>query len=228
MSGKLGATPGVLIMKNILVVGAHFDDAELGAGGSMAKWVQEGKKVFKLTLTDNITVFKNRDIRVGFEDSINESARACDILGVNEVLHIPYERCTDLHFNKKQMQLIESFIFDNTIDTIVLHNIFDIQQDHVSAATISYVAGRYCDNIIAYQSNKYILPMDFYPRFFIDITKTIDLKIKALESYGYAHNRNNQLFEMTIKQNRVWGYQSTMNKDECYAEAFQIIKYIQR
>ena len=32
---------------NILVIGAHYDDAELGAGGSMAKWVKEGNKVFK-------------------------------------------------------------------------------------------------------------------------------------------------------------------------------------
>ena len=44
-------------MENILVIGAHYDDAELGAGGTMAKLVSQGKKVYKMTLTDNETHF---------------------------------------------------------------------------------------------------------------------------------------------------------------------------
>ena len=215
-------------MKKILVIGAHFDDAELGVGGSMAKWIIEGKEVYKLTLTDNVTNFGKRNIYVDFNTSLEESSNACKILGVKEITHIPYQPCTDLIYNKPQMQLIESFILDHSIDTVVMHNIFDIQQDHVHAATISYVAGRYCDKLLMYQSNKYILPTDFYPRFFVDITKTVELKQKALDCYGYSHNRYKQLFDMTIKQNRVYGYQVTMNQEEAFVEAFQIIKYTER
>jgi N-acetylglucosamine malate deacetylase 1 len=215
-------------MKKILVVGAHYDDAELAAGGAMAKWVQEGKKVYKITLTDNVTNFANRNITVNYEDSKNESAKACKILGVSEISDFPVQPCTDLMFDKKFMQLLETFVLDNKIDTILIHNIFDIQQDHVHASTISYVAGRYCDNILVYQSNKYILPIDYYPRFFIDITETIELKKKALDCYSYSHDRYKQLFEMTIRQNRVWGYQTTMNNEKNYAEAFNIIKFVAR
>lgn len=215
-------------MKKILVIGAHFDDAELGAGGSMAKWAIEGKEVYKLTLTNNVTNFEMRNIQVDFESSSKESSKACEILGVKEITHIPYEICTELDYTKHQMQLIESFILENSIDTVVMHNIFDIQQDHIHAATISYVAGRYCDKLLMYQSNKYILPLDFYPRFFVDITKTIKLKEKALDCYSYSHNRYKKLFEMTLKQNRVYGYQVTMNEDEAFAEAFQIIKFTER
>ena len=32
---------------NILIVGAHFDDSELGAGGTAAKLAAEGKNVYK-------------------------------------------------------------------------------------------------------------------------------------------------------------------------------------
>ena len=32
-------------MNNILIAGAHFDDAELGAGATAAKMVDEGKNV---------------------------------------------------------------------------------------------------------------------------------------------------------------------------------------
>lgn len=38
------------MMDNILIVGAHFDDAELGVGGTAAKLVEQGKNVYKLTL----------------------------------------------------------------------------------------------------------------------------------------------------------------------------------
>jgi len=216
-------------MQNILVIGAHYDDAELGAGGSMAKWVKEGKKVFKLTLTDNVTKFEKKHIIVDNDSSVKESAKACAVLGVEEIIdEVDLAPCTELIFNKKQMQQIESFIIDNHIDTIVMHFISDMQQDHVHSATISYVAGRYCDNILMYQSNKYVLPQDFYPRYFEDITDTVTLKKKALAQYGEGHNRYNSLFDMTIAQNRVEGYKINMNETESYAESFVIMKMVGR
>ena len=51
-------------MKNILIVGAHYDDAELGAGGTAAKLAAEGKNVYKLTLTDNVTRFSPMNMNV--------------------------------------------------------------------------------------------------------------------------------------------------------------------
>ena len=216
-------------MQNILIIGAHYDDAELGAGGSMAKWVKNGKSVYKLTLTDNVTKFEKRNIIVDNESSKKESAKACEILGIKEIIdEVDLAPCTELIFNKKQMQQIESFIIDNNIDTIVTHFLSDIQQDHIHASTISYVAGRYCDNILMYQSNKYVLPKDFYPRYFEDITDTIELKKEALSQYGEGHNRYNSLFDMTLSQNRVDGYKVNMNEKETYAESFVILKMVGR
>jgi|SaaInl8_150m_RNA_FD_contig_91_475219_length_7616_multi_14_in_0_out_0_5 N-acetylglucosamine malate deacetylase 1 len=216
------------MFNKILVIGAHYDDAELGVGGSMAKWISEGKDVFKLTLTDNETDFDKKGIKVDNDSSVLESAKACKVLGINEILDIDLAECTNLQFNKKQMQQIEGFIIDNNIDTVVMHYTSDIQQDHIHAATISYVAGRYCDNILMYQSNKYILPEAFYPRYFIDITDTVELKKKALACYGEGHNRYNSLFDITITQNRVEGYKINMNEKESYAESFIIMKMVGR
>lgn len=39
-------------MKNILAVVAHPDDLEMMAGGSVAKWISEDKKVYVLVLTN--------------------------------------------------------------------------------------------------------------------------------------------------------------------------------
>ena len=40
-------------MQNILLVGAHYDDTDLGVGGTAARLSAEGKNVYKLVLTDN-------------------------------------------------------------------------------------------------------------------------------------------------------------------------------
>jgi len=212
-------------MKNILVIGAHFDDAELGAGGSMARWVQEGRNVYKLTLTDNVTNFEKNNIHVDYESSSKESSRVCDLLGVTEVTSISIGKCTELKYNKTQMQEVENFIYDQKIDTVIMHYTSDIQQDHIEASTISYVASRYCAKILMYQSNRYILPTAFYPRFFVDITDTIELKKEALNIYSSDHNRMSQLFELTIQNNRLQGYSAINSGENKYVESFAIIKY---
>jgi len=72
-------------MKNVLIVGAHYDDTELGAGGTAAKLAAEGKNVYKLTLTDNVTRFSQMNINVEYETSVRQSAEACRILGIHEI-----------------------------------------------------------------------------------------------------------------------------------------------
>ena len=64
-------------MDKILIVGAHFDDAELGVGGTAAKLVSEGKKVYKLTLTVNElpTSYENQTELVCPGDSVELNGR---------------------------------------------------------------------------------------------------------------------------------------------------------
>lgn len=213
-------------MKKILVIGAHYDDCELGAGGAMAKWVREGASVYKMTLTDNVTDFAYNDAHISQIQSVKESAQACSVLGVTEVLTISTAACTELTYNKKQMQEVESFILDNKIDTVVTHYLHDIQQDHVHASIISYVAGRYCDNILMYQSNRYVLPENYYPRVFVDITETVELKRRALQCYTGGHDRHGNLFDITLNLNRMHGYSAKKTTGETYAEAFHVQKMV--
>tara|TARA_B110000003_G_C16640950_1_gene530169 strand:- start:1140 stop:1775 length:636 start_codon:yes stop_codon:yes gene_type:complete len=208
-----------MFTKNILAIGAHFDDVELGVGGTLARFSNEGKKVFKLTITDD-----NYDNDL--DDTIKISNKSCEILGIKQINRRDYDVCNNLQFSKKTMQEIEKIIKDLKIDTIFTHFYSDINQDHENASRISYVAARYCRNVLFYQSNRYVFPINFYPRFFINISKTINLKRKALAVYAKqgGHDRNDRLFKETINQNKVWGYQSTLNKKEEYAESFVIHK----
>jgi LmbE family N-acetylglucosaminyl deacetylase len=45
-----------MIAEKILFIGAHFDDVDLGVGGTLAKLSKQGKKVYKLTLSVNVSL----------------------------------------------------------------------------------------------------------------------------------------------------------------------------
>ena len=208
-------------INNVLLIGAHFDDAELGAGGTAVKLVNEGKKVYKVTLTDNVTRFEQRSINVTFESSKEQSKKACDILGITELDIMP-EECSKLQYSKEVMQRLEAIIFQYSIDTVFIHFNEDMNRDHIEANNISLTAARHCANILEYQSNGYILDNVFYPTFFINISDYIEQKRKALAQYGNEHNRMNRLFDTVIERNHIWGYANEVE----YAEGFRIVKMI--
>ena len=203
-------------MKNVLVIGAHYDDAELGAGGTMAKLAAEGKNVYKLTLTDNVTKSSHLHINVEYETSVRESALACEVLGVKEITEFEPVECCHLFYDTETMQRVEDVLYKYSIDTVFMHYLDDLNQDHISASKICLTAARHCQNVFFYQSNLYILPRVFTPTVFFDISDYIDKKREALYKYTGDHNRFNSLFETNIERNHVWGY-----SNKCaYAEGF--------
>ena len=170
-------------MKNILIVGAHFDDSELGAGGTAAKFSENGMNVYKITLTDNVTQFVQKNISVDYMSSKMQSSKACEVLGVRE-LDFECEECSKLSYSKEVMQRVEKIIFDYKIDTVFIHFGTDMNRDHVEANKICLTAARHCDNIFEFQSNGYILDDVFYPTFFVHISDYVDNKRDALSQYG--------------------------------------------
>ena len=208
-------------IKNVLLIGAHFDDSELGAGGTAAKLAKGGKQVYKVTLTDNNTHFTQRDINVDYESSRQQSRKSCDILGIKE-LDFQTEECSKLQYSKEVMQRLEAIIFQYNIDTVFIHFNEDMNRDHIEANNICLTAARHCANIFEYQSNGYILDNVFYPTFFVNISDYIETKREALSQYGSEHNRMNRLFDTVIERNHIWGYANEVE----YAEGFRIVKMI--
>ncbi len=207
-------------MENILVVGAHFDDAELGCGGTMARLAHEGKKVYKLTLTDNVTNFEQMNIHVDMQSSQVDSANACKEMGVEEICDFKMIKCNELTYTTEVMQRVEAIIFEKKIDTVFIHYDSDMNQDHIAASKICLTAARHCKNILYYQSNGYILDKSFYPTVFFDISDFYESKKKALNHYRGDHNRFDRLFDISLKRTEIWGYANKVQ----YAEGFVPVK----
>ncbi len=207
-------------INNVLIAGAHFDDSELGAGGTALKLRTMGKTVYKLTLTDNVTAYKQKNIFVDFSSSKKQSAAAAAELGMIELCDFEPVECSKLCYNTQIMQRVEQVIFDLNIDTLFTHFGTDMNQDHVEASRICVTAARHCANIFEFQSNGYILDNVFYPTYFFDISRYIDQKKKALSNYSSEHNRLNRLFETNIERNHIWGYANEVE----YAEGFRCVK----
>lgn len=205
---------------NVLIIGAHYDDAELGAGGTAARLAKEGKNVYKITLTDNETKFDVFNIEVSASESKEQSAKACEKLGIKEITDFETERCSELEYSKRVMQKVEEVIFKYDIDTVFIHYSDDCNHDHIESYLICKTAARHCKNIFMYQSNIYIAQNQFAPTVFFDITDFVEDKKDALSEYGEEHNRFNKLFDAVLAKNKVYGYSL---KTE-YAEGFMPIK----
>lgn len=87
---------------DILAIGAHPDDVELGCGGTVAKMVAEGKKVGILDLTRG-----ELGTRGTAETRKNEAAAAAEILGVEFRENLGFRDGFFVNDEKHQLKLIE-------------------------------------------------------------------------------------------------------------------------
>lgn len=214
-------------MENVLLIGAHYDDIELGCGGTAARLVDEGKKVYKLILTDNFVRESTFNKYTAPETSVQDSKRACEILGIQEVTEFTKVPNCTLMYSTELMHRVETVILKYNIDTVFMHSENDMNHDHVEAAKICKVAARHVANVYTYRSNIYITEIQFFPRVYWDISEFYQKKEEALAAYGIEHQRSmaegkNQLFEDILYQNKIWGYAI----DAMYAEGFEVIKEV--
>lgn len=209
-----------MFLGNTLIVGAHYDDTELGAGGTAARLLKEHNKVYKITLTDTVVKsnIMNLDIK---SDRVKENSRnACLALGGVEELDFPTEPYGNLAYSQNIMQRLEDMISQYEIETVFMHFADDYNTDHLAAHNICKTAARHAKNLLMFQSNPYIIYEHFCPNIYIDISDTVDMKRKALSCYDTEHDRWGHLFETNVQRNGIWGYGNHVD----YAEGFFAIK----
>lgn len=210
---------------NILAVGAHHDDIELGCGGALAKFAAEGQKTYGIVLTDSETHFEQKEIHRTKEEALREAKNAADTIGMRLVeLDHPMAQNGLLLYDTHLMRKLEAFILQNKISLVFTHWRHDMNTDHEAAAKLATVAARHVPRILAFRSNWYQPDRAFNGIFYIDISKQIEKKIKSLECYSVEiKNRSRRWIDSFIDRERSFGFSIGAE----YAEVFEPIRWVE-
>jgi LmbE family N-acetylglucosaminyl deacetylase len=174
-------------MKNVLVVGAHPDDLEWMAGGTVAQIIQNDGKVHLLTLTNGTWKDANGHPYRDKEVAIKEAENAAAILGYT-LEHLD-EPCLDIQFSDRLVTKVLDRIDKIKADTLICPWIDDLHHDHEITARITISASRKVPRVLMGMCNWYIFKTPFNPNFFVDISNTYAKKMEALECYVSEMNR---------------------------------------
>ncbi len=183
----------------ILVVAAHPDDEVLGCGGSMAKWSQDGHEVHVVILAEGVTsrdVLRNCEYRTEELSILKQAAHETGkILGVASVsvLDLPDNRMDSLN-RLDVIKRIEQEIERVKPEMVVTHHAGDVNIDHRITHEAVVTACRPLPRHSVRRIQSFETPSStewqppgsapvFQPTCYVDITQTLDLKIKALEVY---------------------------------------------
>ncbi len=211
---------GDLSMPTILAVSAHPDDMELEAGGTLAKFAQKEYDVYHLVLT---TGYKD-NYSISVQQRKEEAKSAANILGIKEVIFLNFPD-TNLVCTGELVNQIDSVIKRLNPEIVISHHPFDSHQDHKAAAEIVFAASRHGNvkNVLSssplpYRPNVFA----FRPQFFVDITNTIDLKIKSIEAYKSQYEKfgGGVLTERIKAMAKYFGWANGYG----FAECFEIIR----
>jgi LmbE family N-acetylglucosaminyl deacetylase len=165
---------------NVLCVGAHPDDIELMAGGTISRWVRVGHKVHILTVSNGVWSAPDGTLMRDETEALKEETRAAKALGVKvENLQRP---AMDLKFEDNLVCEVLKRIEKLKIDTLICPWEKDIHHDHEVVSRIAVSASRRVPRVLMGQINFYLRDY-FTPNFFVDISKTWNQKIKALSCY---------------------------------------------
>jgi len=175
-------------MASVLVIGPHPDDQELGMGGTIVKLVRQGHNVHIIDMTNG-----EPTPRGSVELRAKESAAAARIMGVERtLLGLPNREVVhDLPSRHKLAALIRV----HQPNILFVPYPVDAHPDHVAVTKIaedarfdakltkSAIPGEpwHPKRIIYYFCTH--LRMNFPATFCIDITDTIDVKMKAIACY---------------------------------------------
>ncbi len=206
---------------NILVLSPHTDDGEHGCGGSIARFISEGKNVFYVafsTAEKSVPPEYPRDI---LKSEVKEATK---VLGIKETALILFDyEVRD--FPAHRQEILEDIIhlkIDLKPDMVMLPSTCDTHQDHQVIAQEGFRAFKDV-TMIGYEAPRNNL--SFPTNVFVALTeKDIRLKMKAVGCYRSQMGRAGSSAEFYENLARIRGVQVGVE----YAEAFEAIRWVMR
>lgn len=207
--------------RNILAVGAHADDVEIGCGGTVAKHVKNGENVILLIMAESSYTDYTGKVLRSIEEGTTEEKNASKILGA-KLINLGF-KTKNIPYSSESIEAINRIIDDYSIDTIYTHWYHDTHQDHKRTTQSVLSAGRYISNILMYEpeypaGRSYL---GFRNQYYVNITSTFDIKMGALKCHESQIKKYGDAFMDAVKARAIHRGYEIGNK---YAECFEIIR----
>jgi LmbE family N-acetylglucosaminyl deacetylase len=167
---------------NILVVGAHPDDEVLGVGGTIIRHTKKGDRVTALILTE-ATGYSD------LEERRRETAKVHKQMGIKSIhLRFPTTRLDTLPL-RDVARAIGDAVKRVKPEIVYTHFRGDVNQDHrviFEATLVALRFNREVKKLYCYEtlSSTELGQEGFEPNHFVDISKTLPGKIKAMKIYS--------------------------------------------
>ncbi len=174
---------------NILVITAHNDDSIIGAGGTLARYAQEGKKITEMILSfgESSHMWLRKDITIKMR--VKESLKANRFLGIENSCYMGLRDeafLKDME-KKKIKEKLKKIIRKIRPEMIFTHARDDPHPHH---STVNLVVKQAMDELKckcgAYSFeiwNPIKLRERNKPRMMVDVSKTFDRKIEAFKKH---------------------------------------------
>jgi LmbE family N-acetylglucosaminyl deacetylase len=218
----------------VLVIVAHPDDEVLGCGGTIAKHSLEGDDVDLVVVCESVSARYGIGKLKVMEKSAKKSSK---ILGIKNVyfLNFPNIKSNTIPI-RKLTEKLDTFLKEKKPNIVYVHHGGDMNIDHrvVFNATMlalrSFRERHHIKEVLCFETPSSTewapsyLEYHFMPNVFIDISQTIDKKMKAMQAYkseirDYPHPRSLEVLRLKAK---IWGIKTAVRE----VEAFELVREI--
>ncbi len=200
--------------KNILFLGAHPDDIELGCGALIAE-IMNQTNILCFTFSDNQ---KNPDLL----NLVEEHYKSMAVLGLKEE-QVILDSFTTRRFPDYRQEILEKMIQLNRQlhpEIVFVHTTQDIHQDHI---TVTQEAMRAFRGTTVLGFDVLRSSYGFFPHFLVEVSEaSVQKKIDALAEYKTYSNR--YYFNPEIMRSTAIRHGALAERP--FAEGFDIIRIV--
>jgi LmbE family N-acetylglucosaminyl deacetylase len=196
----------------VLAFGAHPDDLEVGAGGLLARLVEDGAELTMAIVSAPAQV----EVRCA------EARAGAKVLGAQN-LCVLYEnrpcRVEDIPMHEL-VGRFDRLVVDVRPDLVITHSAHDLHWDHglVHRATVSALRRTPCDLLAFLSSPEMNAQSRSLGQCFADISETIDKKLAAIRAH------NTQLPKLDVESSRDLARAMGRISGFEFAEAYEVLR----
>jgi LmbE family N-acetylglucosaminyl deacetylase len=206
-------------IERVLVLAPHTDDGEFGCGGSIAKFIEEGKEVYYAAFST-----AEKSVPEGWPKNILE----VEVKEATKRMGIPSSHLLIYKYEVRKLNYTRQEILEELVkikkdvkpDLVFIPSSNDLHQDHTTVATEGIRAFKQI-SILGYE-----LPWNnitFHTQVFIKLKEThVQKKIHALKAYNSQSHRD------YAAEDFIWSWAKTRGTQigTKYAETFEITRWV--